>query len=116
MNGILQGTTPKLVITIPDTCPLSSVTGVELTMWQEWKVEAAKPPRRSAPVVFDLADVTIDTEANTVTYAFTEAQTLALDPCAELGWQLRLKTASEIVGTLPSLVNVYDLISEVSMT
>lgn len=69
MNGILQGTTPKLVITIPDTCPLSSVTDIELTM-----------AHKCEKVIYGLADVTIDTEENTVTYAFTEAQTLALDP------------------------------------
>ena len=32
MNGILQGTTPKLVITIPDNVPLSSVNAIELTL------------------------------------------------------------------------------------
>lgn len=105
MNGILQGTTPKLVIEIPDTCPLTSVTDIELTM-----------KHCGQKTIYGLADVTLDTEANTVTYAFTEAQTLALDPKADLIWQLRLKTASEIVGTLPSKVRVYDLISEVSMT
>lgn len=104
MNGILQGTTPKLVITIPDTCPLTSVIDIELTM-----------AHKCEKTIYGIADVTIDTEANTVTYAFTEAQTLALDPKADLIWQLRLKTASEIVGTLPSRVRVYDLLSEVSM-
>lgn len=104
MNGILQGTTPKLVITIPVEHMLTAVTEIELTI-----------QHKGTKLLLHLADVTVDTDANTITYAFTEAQTLALDPKEPLLWQLRLKTSNGIVGTLPSEVKVYDLLSEVIM-
>ena len=74
MNGILQDTTPKLVITIPDTCPLTSVVDIELTM-----------AHKCEKTIYGIADVTIDTEANTVTYAFSEAQTIRFDSVLKKG-------------------------------
>lgn len=101
MNMILQGTTPQLIITIPETVPLTSVIGVELTI-----------SHKDSKNIIGLDDVTVDSENNTITYTFTEAQTLALDPRFPVQWQLRLKTASVIVGTLVQSIKVYDLISE----
>lgn len=104
MNGILQGTTPKLVITIPVEHMLTAVTEIELML-----------QHKGVKTLLHLSDVTVDTDENTITYAFTEEQTLALDPKEMLYWQLRLKTSSGIVGTLPAAVKVYDLLSEVIM-
>ena len=104
MSAILQGTTPKLEITVPESVPLDSVTGIELTM-----------KHRGQKMIYGMSDVDVDTEANTITYSFTEAQTMAMDPRQDLIWQLRLKNATGIVGTLPAAIRVYDLISEVLM-
>lgn len=104
MNGILQGTTPKLVIEIPADVPVSNVTGIELTLQHKGE----------KTIVYE-DSCTTDAEANTVTYAFTEAQTLALDPTAGLVWQIRLKLASGIVGTVPHRIEVIDLLSEEAM-
>lgn len=101
MSGILQGTTPSLVITVPDDVALANITGLELTL-----------AHKNTKTVLGASDVTIDTEDNTITYQFTEEQTLALDPKAMLVWQLRLRNSSGIVGTLPASIKVYDLISE----
>lgn len=104
MTGILQGTTPKLEITVPETVPLDSVTAIELTL-----------QHKGARTILGMDDVTIDTDANTITLQFTEAQTLSLDPGAMLIWQLRLKNPTGIVGTRPSSLAVFDLLSEVMM-
>ena len=82
--------------------PLDSVTAIELTMKHRGRVE-----------IYGADDVAVDTEANTITYSFTEAQTMAMDPRQDLIWQLRLKNPTGIVGTLPAAIRVYDLISEV---
>ena len=101
MNGILQGTTPHLEITIPDTCPLSAVNAIELTI--KHKDQVTK---------YGMSDVTVDTTNNKITYVFSETQTLALDPKAPVIWQLRLKTSGGILGTAEQEIRVYDLISE----
>lgn len=101
MNGILQGTTPSLTITIPEEISVSSITALELAFKQMASV-----------TLLHMADVSMDAEANTITYAFTEAQTLALSPSAPLMWQLRIETADGIFGTPQSRINVLDLISQ----
>jgi len=105
MNGILQGTTPSLTITIPEEISVSSITALELTFKQVFGVS-----------VHHLADVIIDTEANTITYAFSEAETLALSPAAPLMWQLRIQTADGIFGTPQGRLNVLDLISQEALS
>ena len=104
MNGILQGTTPSLVITIPQDVPVSNIIGIELTF-----------QHKDEKTIKTLSDVSVDSEHNTLTYNFTELETLAMDPKFSLVWQLRVKTSSGIVGTLASAVNVFDLISEAVM-
>lgn len=102
MNDILQGTTPHLIITVPETVPLVNATGIELTFQHNGKNH----------IVY--ADgVTIDTDENTITYVFTEAETLAMIPSKPLYWQLRIKNLDGIVGTLPETIRVHDLLSEV---
>lgn len=105
MNGILQGTTPSLTITIPEEISVSDITALELAFKQMASV-----------TLLHLTDVSIDTEANTITYAFTEAQTLALIPSAPLMWQLRIETADGIFGTPQGRLNVLDLISQEALT
>ncbi len=105
MNGILQGTTPSLTITIPEEISVSSITALELAFRQMASV-----------TLLHLEDVRMDAEANTITYAFTEAQTLALSPSAPLMWQLRIETADGIFGTPQNRINVLDLISQEALT
>lgn len=97
---LLQGTTPPFVISVPEI-PVTSIIGIELMFYH-----------KGAKTKHDLSDVTVDAEENTLTYNFTETETLALDPDFPLFWQLRIKTASGIVGTLKEEINVEDLISE----
>lgn len=105
MNGILQGTTPSLTITIPEEISVSSITALELAFKQMASV-----------TLLHMADVSIDTEANTITYTFSETQTLALIPSAPLMWQLRIETADGIFGTPQNRINVLDLISQEALT
>ena len=102
MNGILQGTTRSLVLSIPEEVPVSNILEIELNL-----------SHKGIDSLHGLEDVSVDSEENTLTYNFTQAETLALDPSFSLIWQLRIKTASGIVGTLPSAIKVYDLLSEV---
>ncbi len=105
MSGILQGTTPELIITVPEDFPLANVVAVELTL-----------QHKNVKTVLGTLDVVIDPDSNTITYTFTEAQTLALDPKALLMWQLRMRTnVGKIVGTLAESVSVYDLLSDIEM-
>lgn len=102
MNNILQGTTPHLIITVPETVPLINATNIELTFQHNGKNH----------IVY-MDGVTIDTDENTITYIFSEAETLALNPAKPLYWQLLIKNLDGIVGTLPETIRVHDLLSEV---
>lgn len=104
MNGILQGTTPALVIEIPEQIPVGTITAAEL---------AIKHSGRTT--LFHLADLAVDAEDNTISKAFTEQETLALDPISPLSWQLRIQTPDGIFGTVQQRINVLDLISEVEI-
>lgn len=101
---ILQGTTPTLTITVnPDELLLSDVTEIELTFQS-----GAQTPTKKG-----MTDLTIDTEANTMAYTFTETETLALSASSMLIWQARFKLQSGvIVGTVKKSIKVIDLISE----
>lgn len=103
--SILQGTTPKLEITIPEEFPVSTITEIELTF-------AHKDAKR----MIGLAGVVVNSETNTITYSFTETETLALDPKYPLWWQLRIQVPAGIVGTEKKQVSVLDLMSEEQMT
>lgn len=101
MNGILQGTTPTFTITIPEEIPVSNITAAELAFKQSGTVW-----------IYHLSDLIIDAEDNTISKAFAEDETLALNPTAPLSWQLRIRTADGIFGTPQARINVLDLISE----
>jgi hypothetical protein len=102
MNSILQGTTPTLTIAVDqDDLLLSDIVALELTFQQV-----------GDPVYKHKPDVTIDTEANTVSYHFTQAETLALIPSRLLNWQIRFALPDgNIVGTPVAQISVSDLIS-----
>lgn len=105
-NSILQGTTPSLTITInPEDFAVADVVKLELVL-------------QNGPNIIRkaLEDVTADTEANSITYTFTEAETLALRPQNALTYQLRFSFQDgSIVGTKKASLRVDDLISEAVM-
>lgn len=108
MNSILQGTTPTLTISIdPDDLALTDVTELELAFQQF-----------NQPVLIKhMADCVVDTTENTVSYNFTQEETLAFLPATPLNWQLRLATTNgQIIGTQISLIQISDLISNEVMT
>lgn len=107
MDSILQGTTPTLTITIDtDDFAVSDVTKLELTTKHDGTVTS-----------YDLNDVTLDTEANSISYTFTEAETLAMNPDKPLRYQCRFMFSDgSIVGTKTMYLDVADLFSEDVMT
>lgn len=107
MADILQGTTPSLEIKIdPNDFSVSDVTVLELVFQNGsniWKK--------------GLTDVTLDAEANSITYTFTESETLQLRPQNSLVYQLRFQFQDgSIVGTQKASIRVEDLISEEMMS
>ena len=107
MNSILQGTTPTLTITVnPDDLLLSNILDLELTFQQVGE-----------PVYKHMSDVSIDTEANALSYHFTQEETLALIPTRLLNWQIRfLMPDGNVIGTTIAQINVSDLISDEVMS
>lgn len=104
MNELLQGTTSKLVITIPDPITVADIINVELTF-----------EHVGTKKIVHIDGVTLDTEENTVMYRFTERETLDMDPKQPLYWQLRIKTQDGICGTKKESIDVKDLLSEEAM-
>ena len=101
IDGILQGTTPTFVITIPEEIQVSTITAAELTFRQGRTIW-----------IYHLADLIVDAEENKINKPFTEQETLALDPKVMLNWQLRIRTADGIFGTKEKAIDVLNLISE----
>lgn len=104
MNKLLQGTTPKLIITIPAPLDVADVMSLELTF-----------EHLGTKKLVYMDGVTLDTDKNTVTYRFTERETLDMNPKHPLYWQLRIKTQDGIFGTEQESIDVKDLLSEVVM-
>ena len=113
MSKILQGTTPSLIIAISKTDFLvSSIVKLELVIMQEKNIAEGKVVK-----TYGLEDVDLDVENNTITYTFTEAETLAMIPDKPLWYQLRFLFADgSIIGTEQMSLQVADLISEEVMT
>ena len=105
MKDILQGTTPTLNITLPVEISVDEITALELTLKQKNDLR-----------ILQLADVQVNSETNSISYTFTEAQTLALVPAVPLIWQMRVQTPDGIFGTPQSKINVQNLISQESLS
>ncbi len=103
MNSILQGTTPSLTISIdPDDLSLSTVVELELAFQQF----------NQKPLLKHLEDCIIDSASNTITYNFTQEETLNFLPSSPLNWQLRFATTDgQIIGTNVAQIQISDLIS-----
>lgn len=89
MASIMQGTTPSITITIStDDFLLSDVTALELYVRND-----------GVTTTYDMDEVTIDTEANTITKTFTETETAAFTPKKHVYIQARFWFADgSIVG------------------
>lgn len=97
---IIQGTTPTLTIAIAEDIDISTATAVELSF------KSGSTLTRKG-----LEDVTID--ENSISYHFTQAETLAFSEDDILFWQLRVMVGGEIYGTTIQSISVEDLMSEV---
>lgn len=107
MSEILQGTTPSLEILVStDDFLVSDVTKLEFLIKYNMITNA-----------HGLSDVTLDTEANSITYKFTEEETLAMVPGKQIKYQLRFMFSDgTICGTPIMALEVADLISQDVMT
>lgn len=107
MSEILQGTTPSLEIKInTEDFSVGDVVKLELTMLNG-----------ETTTKYGLSDVTVDEDANSFIYQFTEAETLSLIPSRSLYYQVRFMFVDgTIVGTKKMQIQVADLYSEDVMT
>ena len=107
MDSILQGTTPTLTIAVdPTDFSVGDIVALELAVKQKTNV-----------TLYGLSDVTVDPVANTVSYTFTQAETLAFVPGVWVTVQLRAGFADgNICGTEPMNYNVDELISTEELT
>lgn len=100
MASIMQGTTPSLTITIdPDDLQLSAVTAVELRI------------RNGAAITsYTAEDLTLDTDANSVTKTFTAEETAAFDPSKNLIVQGRFWVGDAVIGINKISIGVSDML------
>lgn len=103
MANILQGTTPSIRYPFkPADLNVANVIAVELTI-----------THKGIQSIYDLSDVAVDTTANTITYHFSQAQTLAMDAGEYVYYQIRCElTDHNIVGTAKEKAKVIDLMSK----
>ena len=99
MASIMQGTTPSITITIdPEDFQLSNVTKIELYV-----------KNGGTLTTYTAEDLTVDTEANTITLTFSEAETAALNPKKFLTVQGRFWLGSSVVGINKLTFGVADM-------
>ena len=103
MAEILQGTTPGIELTFATTDFLvSEVVACEFAIKNMDHLS-----------LHGLDEVTLDAEANSITYHFTQAETLALDPRDSLRYQCRVKLAEDrVIGTEEAVIAVKRLMSK----
>ena len=107
MDRILQGTTPTLVIELnKEDVLLNSVDQIELVFHQVGQAFTVKSEN----------DCVLNAEDNTVSYHFTEEETLAMKPGKPLVYQMRLKTnTGEILGTEKAEIDILNLMRDAVM-
>lgn len=100
MDAILRGTTPSVILSFdPEDLQLSSVTAAEFCI------------QNLGVTKHTLTDLTIDTEENTLTYAFTEAETADLSARVPVVIQARFWLGeTTVIGTLPITISVADML------
>lgn len=106
MYNILQGTTPSFVIDFTDTgLDVSDITKAELTITSGSTIQT-----------YTLSEMTADTSENTLTYQFTEDETLALESKYTNYWQLYVYISGEIYGTVKQAFKLHDKLKGEAMT
>lgn len=94
--AILQGTTPLFVIPFDGTgISVSNFDEAELTLTQ-----------KGQKVTHYLNEMIADTEENTLSYHFTETETLALQKGEAMSWQIYVKIGTEVYGTDSARITV----------
>lgn len=94
--AILQGTTPLFVIPFQDTgISVADFDKAELTLTQ-----------KNQKVTHYLNEMIADPEENTLSYHFTEDETLALQKNEPMLWQIYVNIGSEIYGTDSARISV----------
>ena len=87
--AILQGTTPLFVIPFANTgISVSDFDKAELTLTS-----------KGQKVTHYLDEMVADAEENTLSYHFSEEETLALQKNESMMWQIFVKIDSEVYGT-----------------
>lgn len=87
--AILQGTTPLFVIPFEGTgISVSDFDKAELTLTQ-----------KGQKTTHYLGEMIADPEENTLSYHFSETETLALQKNESMMWQIFVKIGSEVYGT-----------------
>lgn len=107
MDRILQGTTPTLVIELnKEDVLLDSIDQIELVFHQVGQAFTVKTKD----------DCVLNAEDNTVSYRFTEEETLAMKPGKPLFYQMRMKTdAGTILGTEKAEIDILNLMRDAVM-
>lgn len=99
MASIMQGTTPSITVHIdPEDFLLSAVTKIELYV-----------KNGGTLTTYTADDLTVDTDANTITLTFSEAETVAMNPTKFLTVQGRFWLGSSVVGINKLTFGVADM-------
>lgn len=94
--AILQGTTPLFVIPFDGT-------GISVSYFDEAELTLTQKGQK---VTHYLNEMIADTEENTLSYHFTETETLALQKCEAMSWQIYVKIGTEVYGTDSARITV----------
>lgn len=97
MNNLLQGTTPTITFDFSDSgLTVSSATKAELTVTSG-----------NVTVTHALADMTVDSVNNTLSYHFTEAETLTFNSNYDAFYQIYVEVGGEIYGTIKAPCGIF---------
>lgn len=100
MSLVLQGTTPLMIVGVPEDVPLSEVEEVEFKMWNAENDELISE--------FKKADFVFDTDQNVMTRLFSEAETMDLPESVSVQARFFM-TDKTINGTLKTSYSVIEL-------
>lgn len=105
---ILQGTTPTLRIKFQTTdAAVTDFSEIELT-FRHGKTETKHG--------MNDPQIELDADENTISYNFTEAETLAMSAGEPLYYQFRgMLQSGKILGTRRKTINIVDLMSEAAL-
>lgn len=99
MTSIMQGTTPSLMIQIsPDDLHLSDVTAMEMYIRSGSRL-----------TTYTMEELTVDTDANTITKHFSIEETTAMDPRKNITVQARFWVGDAVIGINKINIGVADM-------